>query len=700
LAAKADQLGMVSDNIAQSLLSGLGNPPNWSDQTILPEDFQLGLMEHDPEEYPNTCGVGFYSLDPTKLSRLSSSNPYYIPYSSYSSGFSEEILDLDSDFYNMSPSENNALSSLGLSNHRFKLLTRPPYQLVVTAEPYQLMLYPFESSWLFHIESLTWDDVPIPEVQYSFAIMSPRGFVTKFISGSGTYQVFSGVTNANGEGFVPVKIKFSPNQPQGVYVVTAVSRTTTGLVSFCFTPFNIFVIDPAFKVVAYTRRTSSYSSQVVAHIWDISNTTAVPIDSNLRSGRRLSIRATVFQPNGSVIGPSDMAYNAGGFWTYDYPSPLAGPYLSFVSVYGVNMTIFNALVDLVVKIEQTESANPGSVSWSAVSMWMAYYYTGEFLGNATRQISKGDNKQLNPDKQWWKWSYDYISLCTYAYTLAYWATDQVRDDYLWNATNYGGNTLVKDYSKWANDTVALNSYATLALSMLYIVTGNSTYLNLAVKAADWLKDRWNVGPYDSSQATYDVGAAIWSLVTLYQATGDQSYNNLAQTMAYWVAVRQNSNGSWPGSSVGGGEAQYTSLPLMGLCSTWNYTFYQNVTAALNWIITTRCEGTANDYKLAAAVMASAYGNAYTVPPSGWVSVSYPMMADYGPSDFPYADAVKLTRYVTIRGTVYQVLLRCWDPEIETSKTVLSVSCLSLGMLTACPMVVLFSKKVKKWRLKT
>jgi len=55
----------------------------------------------------------------------------------------------------------------------------------------------------------------------------------------------------------------------------------------------------------------------------------------------------------------------------------------------------------------------------------------------------------------------------------------------------------------------------------------------------------------------------------------------------------------------------------------------------------------------------------------------------------------LTRYVTIRGTVYQALLRCWDPEIETSKTALSMSCLSIGMLTACPTVVLALRRVKK-----
>jgi len=699
LTAKADQLSMISDNVAQSLLSSLGNPPDWGSQLSLPEDFQLGLGEYDTKEYPNTGGLGFYSLDPNKLSRLSSSNPYFIPYSSLDSGFSDEILGLNGSFYAISPSQRNSLSSLGLSRHEFNLLVKPPYQLVVTAGPYQLALYPLESSFLLRIKSLTWDDVPIPNVQFSFAIINPKGSASKFTSGGRTYQVFSGTTGATGETTVPVKMKFSPNQPQGVYVITALSKTSTGLMSFCFTPFNVFVIDPDFKVVTYTRRLSSYSSQVVAHIWDISRTPAILVDSAWQSKGRINIKATVFQPNGSVIGPFNMKYEAGGFWTYDYRSPLSGPYLSFVSVYAVNMTIFNSLVDFVKRIESGESANPGSVSWTAASMWMAYYYTGEFLSNATRQISKGDNKQLNPDQQqWWKWSYDYVSLCTYTYALAYWATDGVHDDYLWNATNYGGNTLVKDYSKWANDTVALNSYAALALSMLYIATGNSTYLNLAVKAAAWLKNRWNIGPYDSSQATYDVGTAIWSLMTLYQATGDQFYYNLAQTMAYWVAVRQNSDGSWPGSSGGGGEAQYTSLPLMGLCSTWNYTFYQNVTAGLNWLITTKCEGTNQDYRLAAAVMASGYGNAYTIPPFGYGCVSYPMMVDYGPSDLPYEDTVKLTRYVTIHGTVYQALLLCWDPEIETSKTVLSVSCLSIGMLTACPIVVLVSKKVKKRRL--
>jgi hypothetical protein len=329
-------------------------------------------------------------------------------------------------------------------------------------------------------------------------------------------------------------------------------------------------------------------------------------------------------------------------------------------------------------------------------MCLAYYYTGEFLSNATRQISKGSNKQLNPDQQWWKWNdYDYVSLCTYAYALAYWATDGVHDDYLWNATNYGGNTLVNDYSKWANRTVASNSFAVLALSMLYMATGNSTYMNIATKATDWLKDHWQTGPYAESQPTYDVGVATLAFMTLFQATQDEAYYNLAQTMAYWLAVRQLSDGRWPGSSVGGGEAQFTSIPLMGLCSTWNYTFLQNVTRALDWLITTKCQGTNDDAKLAAAVMASGFGNSYMVPPFGYEYVSYPMMADYGSNDIPYEDTVALTRYITICGTVYQTLLYCWDPEIETYKTNLSLSCIGIGILVACPMILPFVKRRAK-----
>jgi len=697
LAAKADQLSMVSDNVAQSLLSSLGNPPDWGSQSSLPEDFQLGLVEYDTKEYRNMGGLGFYSLDPNKLSSLSSSNPHLIPYSSWDSGFSDDILGLDPNFYALSPNEQNSLSSLGLSKHRFKLLVKPPYQLVVTAEPYQLALYPLESSFLLRIKSLTWDNISIPNVQFSFVIMNPKGFAAKFISGVRIYQVFSGTTGATGETTVPVKMKFSPNQPQGVYVITALSKTSTGLMSFCFTPFNVFVIDPTFKVVTYTRRLSSYSSQVVAYIWNISRTPAVRVDSTWQSKCRMSIKAIVFQPNGSVIGPSNMKYEAGGFWTYDYQSPLSGPYLSFVSVYAVNMTIFNSLVDFVKRIESGESASPSSVSWTAASMWIAYYYTGELLGNATRQISKGDNKQLNPEQQWWKWSYDYVSVSTYAYALAYWATDCVHDDYLWNATNYGGNTLVKDYSKWANRTVALNSYAVVALSMLYIVTGNSTYLNTAVRAAGWLKDKWQTGPYAESEPTYDVGVATWAFMTIYQATQDKSYYNLAQTMAYWLAVRQLSDGSWPGSSVGGGQAQFTSMPLIGLCSTWNYTFYRNVTRGLDWLITTRCKGTNDVTKLAAAVIASGFGNSYIVPPFGHGYVSYPMMVDYGPEDIPYEDTVAATRYVTIRGTVYQALLYCWDPEIRTSETALSLSCIGLGVFVACPIIFLSVKRRIKWR---
>lgn len=698
LAARADQLGMVSDNIAQTLLSSLGNSSDWGNELSLPEGFQLGLTEYDPEEYPNTGGVGFYSLDPTKLSRLSPSNPYFIPYGPYYSGFSREVLDLDKNFYNINSSEHNSLSSLGLSYYKFRLLTRPPYQLVITAEPYKLALYPLETSLLLRIKSLTWDNVSIPNVQYSFAIMNPKGFATKLFSGGKVYQTFSGVTDASGEDAVPVRIRFSPSQPQGVYVITGVSRTDTGLFSFCFTPFDVFVIDPTFKVVSYTRRTSNYRSQVVAHIWDISRSPAVLIDSEQQSTWRIYIKATVLQPNGSVIGPSDMAYDAGGFWTYDYSSPLIGPYLSFVSVRAINMTIFNALKDIVEKIEKLESASPEDVSWTAVSMWLTYFYTDEFLDNATRQISKGDIKQLNPEKQWWKWSYDYISLSTYAYALAYWALDQVHEDYLWNATYYGGNTLVNDYSKWANRTVALNSYAVLGLSMLYIATRDTTYISIAKSAAGWLADNWDTGPYDSSKfPTYDVGAAIWAMMSMYQATEDQSYYSLALTMADWLAVRQLSDGSWPGSSVGGGEAQFTSLPLIGLCSTWNYSFYENVTAGLDWLITTQCDGTGSASKLAAAAMAAGYGNAYIVPPFGWGFASDPMMADYGPTDNPYKDTVAITRYVTIRGTVYQALLHCWDPEIETSKGVFSASCVGLGIITASPLVSLFLKRAYKKR---
>lgn len=699
LAAKADQLSAVSDNIGQALLSGLGNPPDWGNQSTLPADFQLGLAEYDSVEHPNTGGVGLYTLDPTKLSRLSPNNPDFVPYSSLYSGFSEEVTGLDPNFYSLNPDENNSLSSLGLSNYKFKLRIRPPYQLVVTAEPYQLALYPLETSFLLRIKSMTWNNISMPGVQYSFVIVNPRGSASEFLSGGVPYSVFSGVTDASGEAEVPVRIKFNPNQPQGRYIIAAVSQTSAGLKSFSLTPFDVFVIDPTFQVSTYTWRPSAYTSQVVAHVWNISHSPAVLIDSNLQSRWRISIKATVLQPNGSVIGPSNMSYDAGGFWTYDFPSPLEGQYLSVVSVRAVNMTIYNSMVNLVDKIEKTESASAGDVSWTAASMWMAYFYTGEFLGNATVQISKGDNKQLNPQKQWWKWSYDYVSLCTYTYALAYWATDGVHDDWLWNATNYGGNTLIDDYSKWANDTIAENAFAVLALSMLYTATGysNSTYLNLATKASAWIADNWETGPYSESESTYDVGAATWALMSMFQATEDASYYDLAQEMAYWLAVRQESDGKWPGSSTGGGQAQFTSLPLAGICSTWNYTFLQNVTAGLDWLITTECEGTSKGYKLAAATMASAYANAYTIPPFGIDFSSYPMMADYGPKDFPFEDTVALTRYVTIRGDVYQVILHCWDPITEASKNVLSASCIVFGLITASPMVLVFSRRLLKRR---
>jgi len=708
LAAKADQLSMVSDNVAQSLLSSLGNPPDWGSQSGLPEGFQLGLAEYDTKEYPNTGGLGFYSLDPNKLSRLSSSNPYFVPYSSLDSGFSDEILGLKPNFYAISPSERNSLSSLGLSRHEFKLLVKPPYQLVVTAEPYQLALYPLESSFLLRIKSLTWDNVPIPNVQYSFAIMNPKGYVAKFTSGSSTYQVFSGTTGATGETTVPVKMKFSPNQPQGVYVITALSKTSTGLMSFCFTLFNVFVIDPDFKIVTYTRRLSSYSSQVVAHVWNISRTPAVLINSELQSRWRISIKASVFQPNGSVIGPSDMRYDAGGFWTYDFKSPLTGPYLSFVSVNAVNMTIYNVLVDLVKKIEDDTSASPEKVTWKALSLWLAYQYTYEFLSNATRQISKEDNRRLgwysNPSG-WWtikgSWTYDLVSLCTYTYAIAHWTTGQ--EDYLRNAT-IGGNELVVKWSPArVNRTIATNSFAVLAFSTLYIITGNSTYRDFAVRAAGWLKDNWSDPTKSSPSETheYDVGAATWAFMTIYltiyQATGDMTYYNLAQTTAYWLALRQASDGSWP-NSRGGGDAQRTSLPLIGLCSTWNYSFYQNVTAGLNWLLT-RSAVPQDSYKLAAIAMASGFGNAYTVPPFGYGYVSYPMMADYGSKDIPYEDTVALTRYVIVRGTVYEALLYCWDPEIKTSKVVLSASSISMGILAASPIVyIVLRGTIKKRRV--
>lgn len=696
LAAKADQLGMVSDNIAQTLLSSLGNPPEWGNESSLPEGFQLGLAEYDSTEYPNTGGVGFYSLDPNKLSRLSPSNPYFIPYGPYYLGFSEEIPDFES-FYKI-PRENNSLSSLGLSNYKFRLLTRPPYQLVITAEPSQLALYPLETSFSLSIKSLTWYNVSIPNVQYSFAIMSPKGTVAKFVSG---------VTDASGEDNVPVRIRFSPSQPPGVYVITGVSRTDTGLISFCFTPFDVFVIDPSFKVVSYTRRTSTYRSQVVAHIWDISRTEAILINSTVQSEQRIYIKATVLQPNGSVIGPSDMTYDAGGFWTYDYPSPLTGPCLSFVSVRAVNMTIYNALVELVERIENSTSADRDSVTWTALGMWLTYYYTGEFLDSATREISKEDPKQLNPGQEWWLWKtkgYPLISLCTYTYALAHWATDGVHPDYLWNATNYGGNTLVEDYSKWANETVTSNSYAVVALSMLYLTTSNSTYLDLAIKAADWIENHWETGPYESNKfPTYDIGASTWAFMTIYQATQEKSYANLAQTMAHRLAINQTSEpgdkyGSWPGSGTpGGGQAQFTSLPLMGLCSTWNYTFYNNVTAGLNWLLSIPSSTPMDASKLSAVAMAFGFGNTYTIPPFGYSYVSYPMMADYGPKDTPYEDTVAMTRYVTIRGSVYQALLHCWDPEIQTSKTALSASCVGMGVFAASPVVYLVSKRAYKKR---
>ncbi len=699
MAAKADQLSAVSDNIGQTLFSGSGNPQDWDNQSTLPTAFQLGLAEYDSVEYPNTGGLGLYSLDPTKLSRLSVNNPYFIPYSSFYSGFSDELLGVDSNFYKISPSGRNALSSLGLSNYQFDLQIRPPYQLVVTAEPYQLASYPLESSFLLRIESMTWNNVSMPSVQYSFAILNPRGYASGFFSEGVPYNVFSGVTDASGEAEVPIRLKFNPNQPQGRYIIVATSQTSTGLKSFSFTPFDVFVFDPTFKVFSYTWRPSAYTSQVVAHIWNISDVPAVLIDSDLQSKWQISIKATVFQPNGSVIGPSDMSYDAGGFWTYDYASPLDGQYLSVVSVRAVNMTIYNSIAGLMDKIEKLESSDPGSVSWTAASAWMTYFYTGEFLGNATVQISKGDNKQLNPAKQWWKWSYDYISLCTYAYALAYWATDFVHDDWLWNATNYGGNTLVADYSKWANDTIADNAFAVLALSMLYIATGytNSTYLDLATKASAWIEENWETGPYSGSQPTYDVGAAIWAIMSMFQATEDASYHGLAQEMAYWVAVRQESDGSWPGSSTGGGEAQFTSMPLTGLCSTWNYTFLDNVTAGLNWLITTECDGTGKAYKLAAASIGSAFANSYTIPPIGIDFASYPMMADYGPTNFPHDDTVALTRYVTIRGDVYQVILHFWDPVTETSKNALSASCIGFGLITASPMVLVVSRRLLKRR---
>lgn len=272
-------------------------------------------------------------------------------------------------------------------------------------------------------------------------------------------------------------------------------------------------------------------------------------------------------------------------------------------------------------------------------------------------------------------------------------------DWLWNATNYGGNTLITDYSKWANKTVAQNAFAVMALSTLYIATGysNSTYLNLATKASAWIQQKWSTGPYSESQPTYDVGAATWAIMSMSLATEDKTYYDLAQTMAYWLAVRQQSDGSWPGSSTGGGEAQFTSLPLLGLCSTWNYTFLNNVTAALNWIITTQCQGTANDYKLAAAAMASAFANSYTIPPSGIGFASYPMMVDYGLSGIQFEDTVTLTRYVTIRGAVYQVILHCWDPVMETSESVLSASCIGFGIITASPIVLVFSRRLLKKR---
>ena len=704
MAAKADQLSAVSDNIGQSLLSGLGNPQYWGNQSTLPADFQLGLAEYDSVEHPNTGGVGLYSLDPTKLSRLSVNNPYFVPYSSFYSGFSDEILDLDSSFYEISPSNCNALSSMGLSNYRFDLQIRPAYQLVVTTEPHQLALYPLESSFLLRVKSMTWNNISMPGVQYSFAILNPRGSASAFLSGGVLYSVFSGVTDAGGEAEVPVRMKFHPNQPQGRYIIATVSQTSAGLKSFSFTPFDVFVIDPTFKVFSYTWRPSVYTSQVVAHVWNISCAPAVLIDSDLQERWGISIKATVLQPNGSVIGPSDMSYDARGFWTYDYASPLEGQYLSVVSVRAVNMTICNAIANLVNRIEKLESANARSVSWTAASLWLTYFYTGEFLDNATMQISKGDNKQLNPQTQWWKWSYDYVSLCTYAYALAYWATDNVHDDWLWNATNYGGNTLVDDYSKWANDTIAENAFAVLALSMLYIATGytNSTYLDLAVRSAEWIEENWDTGPYSESEPTYDVGVATWAIMSLSQAIADVSYYTLAQEMAYWLAVRQNNEpgdnyGSWPGSSSGGGQAQFTSLPLTGLCSTWNYSFYDNVTAGLNWLITTNCEGTGDSDKLAAAAMASSFANSYTVPPFGIGFASYPMMADYGVSDIPYKDTVALTRYVTIHGDVYRVILHFWDPVMETSKNVLSASCVGFGLITASPMVLVFSRKLLKRR---
>jgi hypothetical protein len=699
MTAKADQLSAVSDNISQALLSGFGNPQDWGNQLSLPDDFQLGLAEYDSIEYPNTGGVGLYSLDPNKLSRLSSYNPYFIPYSSFASGFSDEILDLDSSFYGLDMSQQNALYSLGLSNYRFSLVTRPPYQLVVTVERSPFVVYPFETSFLLRVESMTWDNISIPGVQYSFVLLNPRGSVTEFLSGGTPYSVFSGVTDASGEATVTVKIRFNPKNPQGRYIITTVSQTSDGLKSFSFTPLDVFVIDQTYKVFSYTWRPSAYTTQVVAHIWNSSDTPAVLIDPDLQSKQRISIKATVFQPNGSVIGPADMSYDPGGFWTYNYASPLDGQYLCVVSARSVNMTIYDHIAALVEKIERLESANPGSVSWTAAAMWMNYYYTGEFLSNATLQISKGDNKQLNPDAQWWKWSYDYLSLCTYAYSLAYWATDSVHDDWLWNATNYGANTLVDDYSKWANNTIADNAFPILALTMLYIATdsSNSTYLDLATKASAWIEDNWQTGPYQSSEPTYDVGAATWALMSMFQATGDTSYYNLAQDMAYWIAARQESDGKWPGSSEGGGAADYTALPLIGICSTWNYTFLDNVTAGLDWFITTECEGTGKAYKLAAAVIASAYCNAYTIPPFGIDFAPYPMMADYGISDIPYKDTVALTRYITIRGDVYQAILHFWDPIAETSTKVLTASCIGFGLITGSPMVLVFSRRLLKKR---
>jgi hypothetical protein len=306
LTAKADQLSMVSDDVAQSLLSGSGSPPNWGSQLSLPQNFQLGLAQYNTITYSNTGGVGFYTLDPNKLSRLCSSNPNFIPYSSFYSGFSQKILSLNNSFYSLNPSVYNSLSSLGLSNFRFNLQIRPPYQFVVSAKK-------SGSSLLFNVESSTWNDVPIPGVQYSLAAIN-----------STSSKVLSRTTNGAGLDNTNTTIA-----SKGVYIIMGISETKAGLWSFSFTSLNASLINPMFNVVCYTQKSSTYGSGIIAYVWNTSKT-PVLINSAKQSQWNVYIKAAVLQPNGVVLGPSNMTYNSGGFWVYNYSTPLSGPYLPCV----------------------------------------------------------------------------------------------------------------------------------------------------------------------------------------------------------------------------------------------------------------------------------------------------------------------------------------------------------------------------------